>query len=289
MFIRFMFATAICFSIISTDQALAIGPADPSLGAKLNIAGKQRALAERIGKAACFSHLAAEMEYHRDLQVSSAEEFRTALRTLAKGDDELGVTEERNEAVLDGVDRVRSTWVDLERALIAFNGTALPEKRQFVAVVETTFDLREEADNLVQIYLKENGKVEEDEANLANTINLAGRQRMLIQHASLDVCLLALRFDVAETRRDLGETLDLFDATLEQLIEGDEAAGIVPPVNSKHKHQLERVRNFWRLMEPHYRNAQFKPEMHHFDYLAVANLNDVLMNEMDRAVAGYVD
>lgn len=286
---RFIILSAIGFTIMTADQSLAIGPADPSMPMKLNIAGKQRALAERIGKAACFTHLAAEMEYHRDLQISASEEFRAALRTLTEGDDELGVPEERSEAVLEGVSRVRSKWVDLERALLAFNGTALPVKRQFVAVVEGAYDLRKEADGLVQIYLKESGKTDVDEGNLARTINIAGRQRMLIQHASKDVCLLALRIDVEETRRELGESLDLFEATLDRLIEGDEKAGIVPPVSSKHKSQLERVRQFWRLMEPHYRNAQFKPEMHHFDYLAVANLNDALMNEMDRAVAGYVD
>lgn len=263
----------------------AFSPPEKTTRAKIDVSGKQRMLAQRMAKSACFAQLAAKMEYHEALLDDSTLQFRSGLNTLANGGgvDELPV--ENDERAILRLEDLRAAWADLERLVIVFRSSPLPERRSLLRLIEQSDAVVDEADTLVKTY-RSIGAVEE--TTMARTIDLAGRQRMLIQRASKDLCLLALKIGGEAYRAELRETVDLFERTLSQLRQGDDAVGVAPPVDEAHRSQLERVQRLWNVLAPRFRAAIASDEVHHLDFEAVATLNEVLLAEMDRAVRSYV-
>ena len=76
----------------------------------------------------------------------------------------------------------------------------------------------------------------------ANAINIAGRQRMLSQRVAKEVIMAA---QAVENRATVQETIDLFEASHRQLLEGDPEAGIVAIENQAIREQLEKVGRLW--------------------------------------------
>ncbi len=76
------------------------------------------------------------------------------------------------------------------------------------------------------------------------TVNLAGRQRMLTQKAAKEACLAAAGVDPQKNVANLTESLSLFDATLDALINGY-AGTIMPPPNDEIRAKLLQVKDLW--------------------------------------------
>jgi hypothetical protein len=79
----------------------------------------------------------------------------------------------------------------------------------------------------------------------ANIINLAGRQRMLTQKMSKEMCLIALGVNAAENRSELKKTADLFDKTHKGLIKGSAELGLPPTTNEGTLTVMKRVGDQW--------------------------------------------
>ncbi len=74
-------------------------------------------------------------------------------------------------------------------------------------------------------------------------INLAGKQRMLMQKLTKDVLFITEGLDV---RKDAEETAGLFDRTLQGLMKGDPTLGLPPAENRNILKQLQRVEGLWK-------------------------------------------
>jgi methyl-accepting chemotaxis protein len=73
-------------------------------------------------------------------------------------------------------------------------------------------------------------------------INLAGRQRMLTQKMTKEAMFIVNGFDA---KNDVGKTKQLFEHTLNGLIDGDEELGLPPAKNKEIKAQLQKVKGLW--------------------------------------------
>ncbi|MFT6916956.1 MAG: methyl-accepting chemotaxis protein [Motiliproteus sp.] len=82
----------------------------------------------------------------------------------------------------------------------------------------------------------------------AETINVAGRQRMLSQRLAKEALLVAQQ---VELRSTLEKTLTLFEHSHQQLVNGDPQAGIQPPGSPEISRQLKYVGTLW----VHYKSA----------------------------------
>ncbi|XRO77667.1 methyl-accepting chemotaxis protein [Methanocaldococcus sp. 10A] len=130
---------------------------------------------------------------------------------------------------------------------------------------------------LVHNSMKDDGKV----------INIAGKQRMLIQKMTKEAFMVATGHD--EYRKTLKDTAELFDNTLNSLISGNEKLGL-PPAPDKVKEQLLKVKKMW---EPFYEKIKIiytkNPDDPEFkealDYLEKHNME--LLSEMNKAVMLY--
>jgi len=118
-------------------------------------------------------------------------------------------------------------------------------------------------------------------------INIAGKQRMLIQKMTKEAFMVASGDE--KYRKTLNETAQIFDTTLNNLIYGNKELGI-PPAPDEVKQQLLKVKEMW---EPFYKNIQIictkNPDDPQFkealSYLEKHNME--LLTEMNNAVMLY--
>lgn len=84
------------------------------------------------------------------------------------------------------------------------------------------------------------------ELNWGKTIDVAGRQRMLTQRMSKEFLQVALDIDAADNRGRMLGSINLFNVTLYQLINGDSATGIVGSPNALVANGLADVVSLWK-------------------------------------------
>ncbi len=92
-----------------------------------------------------------------------------------------------------------------------------------------------------------------NDKELAVTINLSGKQRMLTQKMSKEALLIKLGIDVEQNRKKLQKTSELFDKTLKGLQRGDASLGLVPTENREIQAKLKEVQKLW---EPFYKKIK---------------------------------
>ena len=78
-------------------------------------------------------------------------------------------------------------------------------------------------------------------------INLAGRQRMLTQKMTKEAMFIANDFNV---RGDIEKTQELFERTLNGLIDGDNDLGLPPAKTDEIRDQLLKVKGLWSTFKP---------------------------------------
>ncbi len=122
---------------------------------------------------------------------------------------------------------------------------------------------------------------------LAITINLAGKQRMLTQKMSKEALEIYLGIDLQNAINNLKKSSALFDKTLKGLMQGDNELGLVPTKNQAIQAQLKKVQKLW---EPFYAKIKEIYNMKNlddktFDY--IYKNNPILLQEMNKAVFMY--
>ncbi|ENN95934.1 methyl-accepting chemotaxis sensory transducer, partial [Methanocaldococcus villosus KIN24-T80] len=123
----------------------------------------------------------------------------------------------------------------------------------------------------------------------ANIINIAGKQRMLIQKMSKEAFMIAL--GNLEMKKELIKTAQEFDKNLNDLINGNEERGITPapPIV---KAQLLKVKSMWSEFYKNiliiYEKDPSDPEVKKaLEY--IKNHNMELLSEMHKAVLLYTE
>ena len=121
---------------------------------------------------------------------------------------------------------------------------------------------------------------------LAITINLAGKQRMLTQKMSKEALMMFLGLDLDNSKKKLNESKELFDKTLKGLIHGDKSLGLVPTDDSKIQNKLKEVQNIWipfkKSIEAIY---SYKSSDKEYKYIQDNNLK--LLKTMNEVVGMY--
>lgn len=121
----------------------------------------------------------------------------------------------------------------------------------------------------------------------AHTVNVAGRQRMLSQKASKELCLMAAGVDAQANQAALAETVVQFDRALAELRAGSAANNVIAPVSDAQIQQYETVEQLWRRLKPAFDRAASRGRVDPQDLQLVVRHNDSLLREMNRAVGMY--
>jgi hypothetical protein len=121
---------------------------------------------------------------------------------------------------------------------------------------------------------------------LATSINLAGKQRMLIQKITKEALLIRANLEKRENINNLRESSRLFDRILKGLISGDKALGLVALKDDSLQKQLKVVDRVWR---PFYKEIEAilsgKAKESSYEFLEKSNMK--LLKEMNQAVTLY--
>lgn len=254
---------------------------------KINLAGRQRMLSQRMAKAACFASLGVDEARHLAMLGDAHGLFETTLTGLVDGDVSVGMLPETHSAVVDQLGKVERLWAgygsvieevvaaqtvgeDQLAAIAALNVPVLREMHVSVGVMET--------------YYGSDGSVH---PALALAINVSGRQRMLSQRASKEFCFIVAGVDVDQNRQALSQTLQLFEDSLEGLINGDMSRGLAPAPTPEIAAQLASVEGLWTPFSAVLRQAAAGESPSAGDIALVAQQNDVVLAEMNAAVTLY--
>ncbi len=121
--------------------------------------------------------------------------------------------------------------------------------------------------------------------DLSTAINLAGRQRMLIQKMSKEACFVALGIAPEDNRRRLHADIRLFEETLQGLKRGSRRLRLVPTRDPQILKQIGVVERMWKDFKPLL--LQAGGPRTDAAVLGIAKRNMPLLKEMNRVVQLY--
>jgi len=123
---------------------------------------------------------------------------------------------------------------------------------------------------------------------LATSINLAGKQRMLVQKITKEALLIHANLDKKDNLNNLKQSSQLFDQTLKGLIHGDKSLNLVALNKKPVQKQLKIVEDLW---QPFYKEIKSilsgKAKESSYEFLEKNNMN--LLKEMNKAVGLYTE
>ncbi len=122
--------------------------------------------------------------------------------------------------------------------------------------------------------------------DLAVSINLAGKQRMLIQKMTKEALLIHANLEKQKNIDNLKNSSQLFDKTLKGLQEGDNSLGLVPLKEKSIQKQLEVVDKLW---QPFYKEIKsiLSGDAKESSYEFLEKHNMDLLKEMNSVVNLY--
>jgi hypothetical protein len=122
---------------------------------------------------------------------------------------------------------------------------------------------------------------------LAVSINLAGKQRMLTQRMTKEALLVKAGIDTKENIEKLKKSRALFDKTLNGLIHGEKSLKLKPCQDPVVQVQLKKVMKLWNSFDADIRKViAGKADLNTYKRLEKQNLT--LLKEMHKAVTMYV-
>jgi len=121
---------------------------------------------------------------------------------------------------------------------------------------------------------------------LATSINLSGKQRMLTQKMTKEAFLIRSNIDKESNIKKLKKSSQLFDKTLKGLMNGDNSLRLIATKNNEIQKQLQTVDKVWK---PFYQEVQsiILGKASDSSYKFLEQNNIPLLKEMNKAVGMY--
>ncbi|HEC17620.1 MAG TPA: hypothetical protein ENI99_13755 [Sedimenticola sp.] len=217
------------------------------MGKVINLAGKQRMLTQKMSKEILLVAKGVDAEANKANLKKTADLFDKTLKGLINGDASLGLPKTEDAAILKQLDTVTHLWGEFRKNVDAvLSGNYGKDVLHNVA--KQNLPLLKNMNKAVQMYAKLSGSSLAPE--MATTINLAGKQRMLTQKMTKELLLVANGIDVEANKASLAKTVDLFERTLKGLVNGDASLGLPGTKNPEILAQLEVVQKLWDDYKP---------------------------------------
>jgi hypothetical protein len=223
---------------------------DDGSSERIALSGKLRMLGQRVVAASCFLQSGIATDDSRAVLAAASTEFMTITDALEFGDANLGIIgAEDRRRTLAGISKLRELWDPI--AVLASkveSGTGNMDDVAEIAVQSAPLlDLTKRL--VVQIsgqYANQTTILQQD----VLAIDIAGRQRMLAQRVSKNICLDAAGINVAVSQPELASAASDFEASLMALRHGMQQAGIRTPPNKVIEDGLDAVIANWAIVSP---------------------------------------
>ncbi len=204
--------------------------ASSDMGDTINVAGRQRMLIQKMSKEILLIAADIDAATNTGELKKTAELFDTSLKGLQDfGHKEIG----------DQLKVVGGLWDAFHQHVAAVLGGQVGAD-VLAKVAAENMPLLKNMNQVVMMYTKVAGSTMSQD--LADTINVAGRQRMLIQKMSKEALLVFLKIDADANAGELKKSAELFDTTLKGLKSYD---------NAEIDAQLKLVAGLWDKFHAH--------------------------------------
>ncbi|MDX8347875.1 type IV pili methyl-accepting chemotaxis transducer N-terminal domain-containing protein [Cognatiyoonia sp. IB215446] len=217
---------------------------------RIDFSGKLRMLSQRIVAAGCNYAAGIDPERSGAMLRATSEEFQRIVDALEYGDPDLGIigVEERRRTLV-GISKLRTLWDPTnETAQLIAQGHGSPE------LVEQLADQSAPLLEMAKLLVSEVSAQYSDPTALlqadALAIDIAGRQRMLSQRMSKNVCLIRSDINTATATGELEGAMQMFEVSLMALRHGMPDAGIKEPPNDEIVAGLDVVIADWDALKP---------------------------------------
>ncbi|MEM7271285.1 MAG: type IV pili methyl-accepting chemotaxis transducer N-terminal domain-containing protein [Pseudomonadota bacterium] len=230
--------------VVLASTPISAQSAGTAIGRKVNVAGRQRMLSQRIAMASAMGRLGVEPQENLDIIRSASRDFDTAQQALRNGSDEFGLLEETHPSVLSALNKVDVAWAEMGDAATSIVNQGAVSRANFRSIAEVNLKLLSRSNIVVKKIVSAYSEDDRSDVGLAVAIDIAGRQRMLSQKMIKEAALIGLKYRKSDNREFLNETLEEFDSSLFKLMYGaaDEDIPEAPPeVLSK----LQQVESLW--------------------------------------------
>ena len=286
---RFAMSFALAF-IVSAPVALPSNAQSLSANeakARVNIAGRERMLIERVVKSACFSSLGIERTQYRAQLVAAEDLFTRSLHALQSGDSEMGLGAENSADLKAQLEVISLEWDEvsgLADLAVSPGGISLEGLQSLDAFGE---NLLEATNNTVQNISQTYGQQLNDLPLIVSiSIDIAGRQRMLTQKMAKEFCLIDAGVEAADNRGNLANTIRLFNTTLSGLQSGLPGM-VIPAPNYDIRQKLREVASLWAPIDTVLQAVAEGGEITDEDRAAVVNNMEAVLKAMNEAVGMY--
>lgn len=250
-FARYMRALTLAAAAVLTGlSASAQNIEDIGGSQRIDLSGKLRMLSQRVPAAACYVQLGIDTPATSAMVTAAADEFELITAALEFGNPDLGIigAEERRKTQV-GLGKLNDLWAPVASlARTAAAGTASVD--DIATMADQTGPLLEMAKRMVTEIVGEYAHPAAVLQADAMLIDIAGRQRMLAQRMSKNVCLIASGINAEVATAELQAASGVFDASLNALRDGMPAAGVAPPPTEEIAAGLDAVLDTWNMVQP---------------------------------------
>lgn len=231
----------------SSTDTMDVVKSPRTVAIRINLAGRQRMLTQRMAKSFCYARSNVDVQKNVTTLLNASLLFDRTHRAFVDGDPEMEMFIEDDSAAVAGWTEVDALWKQLSTIYNdALNGSVVSEKT-FLRAQALTSELLSKSNDLVALLrAAHSADIGRGGTGAAILIDLYGRQRMLSQKLSKDVCLAARGTALHETREELEITLELFENSLNAFIDGLPIAGVPKAPSNQIDVQLRVARNIWQ-------------------------------------------
>jgi len=254
---------------------------------RVNIAGRQRMLSQRMSKAACFIHSGVNVDAHLIMLKSAFDLFSQSHQALVSGSKDARLSAETTPAILEKMALVDQKWTEFAPYVQDILSTSRINGTQIAKMDAAGLALLKAMNGAVNMIATEYGTLLEDLPLIQSiTIDVAGRQRMLSQKAAKEFCLIASGIETDQNTERLAETVQLFSATLEALMTGMSGVVIAPP-NGETSAMLGQVKAEWGVPSAIFDRTLNVAEPCCGHRRVVAEQMELVLDYMNQAVGMY--
>ncbi len=254
---------------------------------RINTAGRERMLVQRVVKSACFSSLGIERAAYRAEMVETENLFEQSLLALQNGDPALGLRRETAPEILAELEVVSMEWAkvaSLADVAVSPRGISVEGLSSLDALgLNLLAKTNAAVQTISQTYVEQ---LEDLPLIVSVSLDIAGRQRMLSQKMAKEFCLIDAGVAPSDNRTNLAETIGIFNATLAGLQNGLPGM-VIPAPNYDIRQKLLEVARLWAPVDAVLQAVAEGGEITDEDRKAIVENMEAVLVAMNEAVGMY--
>ncbi len=249
-------------------------------GLVINLSGRQRMLTQRITKDALLIATRIDKEFAKKDLIFSANLYNKTLNGFINGDISQKLIATKDPKIRQFLQKVKKEWEPFYKNSIRFANTKDTKALQYI--VANNEKMLKISHQLVQLY-KNSTTSSKISKEMAEKIDLSGRQRMLSQKILKEKLLVLYNIQKSKNQPKLQKDVEDFDNVLHDLMYGSKKRNWGPESINHILKQLKVVESIWKKFKP----LMYKDKLSKSELKSINKLNMKLLKEMDKAVKMY--